>query len=70
MVLHAGDASYRLSGFKKGRILTGLANISHADEKKERIEILFFSGLTTQRKAVQFSCHENNNNIIKINNLR
>ncbi|MFT4997353.1 MAG: hypothetical protein ACI8RO_000698 [Flavobacteriales bacterium] len=33
MALHAGDASYSLSGFKKGRILTGLANISHADKK-------------------------------------
>jgi hypothetical protein len=33
MALHAGDASYSLSGFKKERILTGLANISHADKK-------------------------------------
>jgi hypothetical protein len=33
MDLHADYANYNLSGFKIGRILTGLANISHADKK-------------------------------------
>jgi hypothetical protein len=35
MVLHADYANNSLSGFKIGSILTGLANVSHDDEKKE-----------------------------------
>jgi hypothetical protein len=70
MDLHADYANYSLSGFKIGRILTGLANVSHDDDKKERIDTLPLSGLTCQTKAVEISSCKNSNNIIKINHLR